>query len=53
MTRSDDLEPVDRALIDAAAVGLFSERCGIHLAPWQQRTLDQIMVARSRRDGGS
>lgn len=49
-------DELDRALIEAAAVGLFAERAGGPLLPWQQRVVDQavatpgpVTLARPRR----
>jgi hypothetical protein len=44
-TNPDPAE-LDQALIDAATVGLFSERVGLPLHPWQQRFLDAMWANR-------
>lgn len=43
---TDDL---DDALLKAARVGLFAERAGTPLLPWQQRVVDRMVVDDSRR----
>lgn len=40
-----DEERIDHALIEAGTVGLFSERVGLPLLPWQQRFVDHMFIA--------
>ena len=42
----DDEQRIDHALIEAATVGLFSERVGLPLLPWQQRFVDHMFIAK-------
>jgi hypothetical protein len=44
-----DPEAVDVALLNAACIGLFAERVGLPLLPWQQRVIDAAVLERSRR----
>lgn len=43
----DELSPADRKLLEAADVGLFAERVGLPLEPWQQAIVDNMMQAPS------
>lgn len=45
MTRDGREEAIDEGLLNAAAIALFLERCGLPLVPWQQRVVDGAMVA--------
>lgn len=38
----DELSPADRRLLEAADIGLFSERVGLPLEPWQQAVVDKM-----------
>ena len=42
-------ECIDEALIEAAAVGLFAERVGLPLQPWQQRVVDHMLIKDAHR----
>lgn len=45
MSDADEVDPVDRGLLDAAEAALLSERAGLPLVPWQQDLLDKVFVA--------
>jgi hypothetical protein len=41
-----EIEPIDKALIEAAEVALFAERhLDLSLLPWQQRIMDHVFVS--------
>ena len=43
---SGEIEPIDKALIEAAEVALFADRhLDLSLLPWQQRIMDHIFVS--------
>lgn len=45
----DGIEP-DHPLLLAAAVGLFAERVGRPLFPWQQRLIDAMELQKAREE---
>jgi hypothetical protein len=43
---SNEIEPIDKALINAAEVALFADRhLDLSLLPWQQRIMDHVFVS--------